>query len=53
MPVPLRKGAPGNAWLKLSGGVRSLPQVPRWNAERRAAQKRIPMATSELRGAEA
>ena len=24
------------AWLKLSGGVRSLPQVPWWNAERRA-----------------
>ncbi len=25
------------AWLELSGGVRSLPQVPWWNAERRAA----------------
>jgi hypothetical protein len=25
------------AWLKLSGGVRSLPQVPWWDAERRAA----------------
>ena len=24
------------AWLELSGGVRSLPQVPWWNAERRA-----------------
>jgi hypothetical protein len=24
------------AWLKLSGGVRSLPQVPWWDAERRA-----------------
>jgi hypothetical protein len=27
------------AWLKLSGGVRSLPQVPWWNAERRARRK--------------
>jgi hypothetical protein len=27
------------AWLKLSGGVRSLPQVPWWNAERRARCK--------------
>jgi hypothetical protein len=26
--------------LKLSGGVRSLPQVPRWSAERRARPKR-------------
>jgi len=25
------------AWLKLSGGVRSLPQVPWWNADKRAA----------------
>jgi hypothetical protein len=24
------------AWLELSGGVRSRPQVPWWNAERRA-----------------
>ncbi len=34
-------GAPNEsqevAWLELSGGVRSLPQVPWWNAERRAA----------------
>ena len=34
-------GAPNKsqevAWLELSGGVRSLPQVPWWNAERRAA----------------
>ncbi len=33
-------GAPNTsqevAWLKLSGGVRSRPQVPWWNAERRA-----------------
>ena len=33
-------GAPNEsqevAWLELSGGVRSLPQVPWWNAERRA-----------------
>ena len=27
------------AWLELSGGVRSLPQVPWWNAERRARRK--------------
>jgi len=27
---------PGSAWLKLSGGVRSLPQAPWWNAGRRA-----------------
>jgi hypothetical protein len=27
------------AWLKLSGGVRSLPQVPWWNAARRARRK--------------
>jgi hypothetical protein len=36
-------GAPNKsqevAWLKLSGGVRSLPQVPWWNAERRARRK--------------
>jgi hypothetical protein len=36
-------GAPNKsrevAWLELSGGVRSLPQVPWWNAERRARRK--------------
>jgi len=36
-------GAPNTsqevAWLELSGGVRSLPQVPWWNAERRARRK--------------
>ena len=32
-----RGGVLGSAWLKLSGGVRSLPQAPWWNADRRAA----------------
>jgi hypothetical protein len=37
--------------LKLSGGVRSLPQVPRWNAERRARPKRAVRASGLIRGA--
>ena len=34
------------AWLELSGGVRSLPQVPWRNAERRA---RLPQAGEKAR----
>ena len=37
--------------LELSGGVRSLPQVPRWNAGRRARPKRKGGASRLLRGA--
>ena len=37
--------------LELSGGVRSLPQVPWWNAGRRARPKRKGGASRLLRGA--
>ena len=37
--------------LKLSGGVRSLPQVPRWNAARRARPQRAHRASGLTRGA--
>jgi hypothetical protein len=38
------------AWLELSGGVRSLPQVPWWDAERRARRKAraVPQGTAVI-----